>query len=192
MYDMKNVINNLKIVSKSKSNIELAKKMDVGYDTLKAWLKRNTIGSSFDIVYNFCKKNDYSLDQIFDLTSEKMNENLLEKKLDLFSIRTLIAFYILIKNVEELYICKDLTDFNYSIKKHFKFATFDLAEDKFALFFDRDNLLNNISLHLNNQDIIFITKNKETILSILDRLIEKKENPIAKLFDFRRITRKIF
>ena len=68
MYDIKNVINNLKIISKSKNNTELAKKMEVGYDTLKAWIKRNTIGSSFDIIYKFCENNNYSLDEVFEIT----------------------------------------------------------------------------------------------------------------------------
>lgn len=188
MYDVKNVINNLKIISESKNNTELAKKMEVGYDTLKAWIKRNTIGSSFDIIYKFCENNNYSLDELFEIT----NKNTLEKKLQLFSIRTLIALYILVKNVNELSNCKDIHQFNDTIKNNFKFATFDLSEDKFALFFDRDNLLNDINQKLNNYDILFISKNKQITLSVLDKLIENKENPIAKLFDFRKITRKIF
>lgn len=188
MYDIKNVLDNLKNISNCKSNMELSKNMGVGYDTLKAWIKRKTIGSSFDIIYKFCAENDYSLDYVFNL----QNKNKLEQKLDLFSIRTLIALYILIKNVNELEKTKNIIDFTSCINQNFKFATFDLAEDKFALFFDKNNLINEINQHLTDDEIIFITENKKNILSIIDALIEKKENPISKLFDFRKITRKIF
>ena len=68
MYDVKEVIKKLKEVSNSKNNVELAEKMEVGYDTLKAWIKRKTIGSSFDIIYKFCENNNYSLDEVFEIT----------------------------------------------------------------------------------------------------------------------------
>lgn len=188
MYDIKIVIDNLKSVSNCKSNVELAKNIGVGYDTLKAWIRRKTIGSSFDIIYKFCAENDYSLDYVFNL----QNDIQLEQKLNLFSVRTLIALYILIKNVDELGKTRNIINFILCINQNFKFATFDLAEDRFALFFDKNNLIAEINQHLTDNEIVFMIENKENTLSILDVLIEKKENPISKLFDFRKITRKIF
>lgn len=72
MYDVKEVIKKLKEVSNSKNNVELAEKMEVGYDTLKAWIKRKTIGSSFDSIYKFCQKNNYSLNELFKVENSEL------------------------------------------------------------------------------------------------------------------------
>ena len=68
MYDVKNVIEKLASHSNSKNNKELAGKIGISYNSLNTWIKRNTIGSSFDIIYKFCQENNYSLDEVFETT----------------------------------------------------------------------------------------------------------------------------
>jgi len=71
MYDVKEVINRMKIIANISSNINLAKSLNVSYNTFNTWLKRKKLPQ--EIIFSFCKKYNCSLDYL--LLNKKFNDN---------------------------------------------------------------------------------------------------------------------
>jgi hypothetical protein len=62
MQDIKIVIQKLKEIAKLNSNIELANYLNISYNTLNTWIKREKIPQ--EVLINFCIKNSCSLDYL--------------------------------------------------------------------------------------------------------------------------------
>jgi len=62
MYEIKEVIENMKKISAIKSNTELANFFNVSYNTFNTWIKRKKFPQ--EILLYFCKKFDCSLDYL--------------------------------------------------------------------------------------------------------------------------------
>ena len=172
MYDVKNVINNLKIISKSKNNTELAKKMEVGYDTLNSWIKRNTIGSSFDIIYKFCENNNYSLDEVFEITKNNIEE--INIKMDFENITKRLFQELNLKNPAQF--CK-LLKINHSVFSNWK------ARDTIPY----EEIVNICKEHSLSTDYIFFNREKEAknyshSNTILGKFASKLMNPEINFF----------
>jgi len=62
MYDIKELIDNMKEIAKISTNIELAKLLNISYNTLNTWIKRKKIPQ--EVILSFCEKYKCSLDYL--------------------------------------------------------------------------------------------------------------------------------
>ncbi len=62
MYDVKDLIEKMKLVAKLKTNTDLAKELNVSYNTLNTWLKRKKLPQ--EVIINFANKYNTSLDYL--------------------------------------------------------------------------------------------------------------------------------
>lgn len=80
MYDIKKVITKIKYLMNIESNIDLAKRLNVSYNTLNTWIKRGKLPQ--EVLYNLASEYKASLDYLLFEDSEKINRangNLLDE-----------------------------------------------------------------------------------------------------------------
>jgi hypothetical protein len=71
MYDIKDVINKMKLIANIDSNANLARLLDISYNTLNTWLKRHKFPQ--EILIAFCKEYNCSLDYLLLNKDTKVN-----------------------------------------------------------------------------------------------------------------------
>ena len=62
LYDIKKLIEKMKSISNTSTNIALAKLLDISYNTLNTWIKRGKIPQ--EVLLEFCTRYDCSLDYL--------------------------------------------------------------------------------------------------------------------------------
>ena len=72
MTNIKDIISKLKEIANLNSNIELAKYLEISYNTLNTWIKREKIPQ--EVLLNFCIKNNCSLDYLLLDTKNSLNK----------------------------------------------------------------------------------------------------------------------
>ena len=76
MYDIKRTISKMKKIAKVSSNAELARVLDVSYNTFNTWLKRSKLPQ--EVLISFCKRFDCSLDYLIldkNINTKQNNTN---------------------------------------------------------------------------------------------------------------------
>ena len=74
MQNIKQVVSRLKEIAKLDSNVDLANYLGVSYNTLNTWIKREKIPQ--EVLFEFCKKNNCSLDYLLFNTKNSQTTNL--------------------------------------------------------------------------------------------------------------------
>ena len=73
MYNIKEVIEKMKHIANVNSNASLARLLNISYNTLNTWIKRNKLPQ--EVILAFCKEYDCSLDYLLlDSTKEFYND----------------------------------------------------------------------------------------------------------------------
>ena len=81
MYDIKDLIQKMKIAAGVNSNVELSNILNISYNTLNTWIKRKKLPQ--DVIFNFAKKYNLSLDYlIFDKKETLLSAQNLKKVKD--------------------------------------------------------------------------------------------------------------
>ena len=78
MYNIKDVIIKLKQIANIDSNINLAKELNVSYNTLNTWIKRGKLPQ--EVIISFCKKYNCSLDYLLLDKNQNSNKDTIDKK----------------------------------------------------------------------------------------------------------------
>ncbi len=73
MYEIKSVIERMKKTAQISSNIELAKVLNVSYNTLNTWIKREKLPQ--EIIFQFCSKYNISCDELLFNKKQSANQN---------------------------------------------------------------------------------------------------------------------
>ena len=81
MYNIKDLINRMKIVANISSNADLARELNVSYNTLNTWIKRNKFPQ--EILISFAKKYNTSLDYLIFGYNEPENNKKEDKNSEL-------------------------------------------------------------------------------------------------------------
>lgn len=71
--EIKEILEKLKTMRKIENDKELAEILNVKYFTLRGWIQRNTI--PFEVLIDFCQKNDIDLNYIFGIKGTNMLES---------------------------------------------------------------------------------------------------------------------
>ncbi len=80
MYNVKILIDKMKQISNVKTNTDLAKELNVSYNTLNTWLKRGKLPQ--EVIFNFANKHNASLDfLLLDTNIEKQENSLFSSNL---------------------------------------------------------------------------------------------------------------
>ena len=69
LYDIKELIEKMKLISSSSTNVALAQNLDVSYNTLNTWIKRGKFPQ--EVLLDFCKKYHCSLDYLLLSNEDK-------------------------------------------------------------------------------------------------------------------------
>jgi len=145
MYDIKQVISKLKLIANLHSNIELSSILNISYNTLNTWIKREKIPQ--EVLIEFCKKFNCSLDYLLLDKKNNINlfsENKTEKSNNYYYYG---AFNDTIKPGSKLELIKDLYHNNgyYLILLN---KVYFIAK----VIFDIDN---NATIYINNEEKTF-------------------------------------
>lgn len=194
IYNANEILQRLTFFSNLSTKKELSKVLNVSYNTLQTWIKRNSI--DFDYIYSHVKKNNISLDKLFKIDEDSLDLKLyfLQLKLNKFKLNSLITLSILLKQDANFHNSISIINFNNLLLSKLKPVLISIKEDKLSFIFDQKHLIKEITQELTNEDIQFLTAqtNLTSIHKILDELIIKKKGPILNLFDFTKIARSIF
>ena len=68
IYNANEILQRLTFFSNLSTKKELSKVLNVSYNTLQTWIKRNSI--DFDYIYSHVKKNNISLDKLFKIDED--------------------------------------------------------------------------------------------------------------------------
>jgi len=71
MYDVKDLIEKMKLAANINTNTDLAKELNVSYNTLNTWLKRKKLPQ--EVILNFANRYNISLDYL--LLNKKLHED---------------------------------------------------------------------------------------------------------------------
>jgi len=100
MYDIKRVIDKIKQIANLKSNADLARLLNISYNTLNTWIKRGKLPQ--EVLISFCKEYKCSLDYLLleYINKDNTTSTLFSSKEDKENIYT-FNYYGKIYNYEE-------------------------------------------------------------------------------------------
>ena len=152
MYNIKDLIDKMKLVAKLKTNIDLANELSVSYNTLNTWLKRKKLPQ--EVIINFAKKYNVSLDYL--LLNKEFSNNEADNLFNSCSDANIKATHNNIDNtVDKFHYYGDYEPLN--IKNG------DILELNSALFHSNGHYL------LKSNDIYFIAK---VIINIFENSVK--------------------